>query len=283
MQYKYPAVLTIAGSDSGGGAGIQADIKTIAALGCYATTAITAITVQNTLGVTGIHDIPPAIVRDQIQAVMEDIAPVAVKTGMLHTPALALAVAEALRKWPQVPVVLDPVMVATSGDRLIQEETIEILKTQLFPLATVITPNLDEVAVLTGIQVRDVSSMREAAARLLQTRCQAVLIKGGHLPGKKMYDVLLQQNGEFLLLEADYVPGNNVHGTGCTMSSAIAAYLAQEQTLATAVSNAKAYITAAIAAGADVVTGKGHGPLNHFYKPVPTIKYEMERTSLAGY
>lgn len=273
MQYRYASVLTIAGSDSGGGAGIQADIKTISALGCYAASAVTAITVQNTLGVSGIHDIPPDIVQAQIHAVMQDIAPAAIKIGMLRTAGTAAAVAEALQHYPQVPVVLDPVMVASSGNRLMNEETITLLRRSLFPLATLVTPNLDEAAVLTGNAVTKLEEMEAAAKIILGSGCQAVLIKGGHLAGEKLHDLLLQQNG-VQVFTADYIDSRNTHGTGCTLSSAIAAYLAQGQTVADAVAHAKNYITTAIEAGKDVITGKGRGPLNHFVQPVPLKRFE---------
>lgn len=275
-QFRYPAVLTIAGSDSGGGAGIQADIKTMSALGCYATSAITAITVQNTLGVTGIHAVPADIVRGQIIAVMDDIQPAAIKTGMVHSAELAEMLATVLPMYAQVPVVLDPVMISTSGHRLIEQETIALLQQRLFPLAAIITPNLDEAAVLCGKKLNNLEDMKQAAATLLQFGSKAVLVKGGHLKSDKVYDVYKEAGGTELVLESDWLPGNNVHGTGCTLSSAIASYLALGNSMQQAVQLAKAYISKAIAAGSDVVTGKGNGPLNHFFQPQPLYKYEME-------
>lgn len=275
-QYRYAAVLTIAGSDSGGGAGIQADIKTMSALGCYATSAITAITVQNTLGVTGIHSVPADIVRGQVDAVMTDIQPQAIKIGMVHSAALAVTLADALGAYPEVPVVLDPVMISTSGHKLIEDETINLLKERLFPLAALITPNLDEAAVLCGRPLQSVEDMKQAADLLLQTGCSAVLIKGGHLKGEKVYDVYKSFEGEELVLESDWIESRNVHGTGCTLSSAIASYLALGNGLQQSVMLAKAYITEAIAAGSNVVTGKGSGPLNHFFQPQQLQKYAME-------
>jgi len=274
--YRYAAVLTIAGSDSGGGAGIQADIKTMSALGCYATSAITAITVQNTMGVTGIHSVPAAIVRGQVDAVMTDIQPAAIKIGMVHSAELAVTLAEALVAYPEVPVVLDPVMISTSGHKLIEDDTVALLREKLFPLAALITPNLDEAAVLYGKPLHSLEEMKQAADNLLQTGCRAVLIKGGHLKGEKVYDVYKDVEGEELVLENDWIESNNVHGTGCTLSSAIASYLALGNTLLQAVQLAKNYITNAIAAGRDVVTGKGHGPLNHFFQPQQLQKYAME-------
>lgn len=275
-QYRYAAVLTIAGSDSGGGAGIQADIKTMSALGCYATSAITAITVQNTLGVTGIHSVPAAIVRGQVDAVMTDIQPRAIKIGMVHNAELALTLAETLGAYPEVPVVLDPVMISTSGHKLIEDETIALLKERLFPLAALVTPNLDEAAVLCGQQLRSLDDMKQAADTLLQTGCSAVLIKGGHLKGERVYDVYKDYEGQELVLESAWIDSRNVHGTGCTLSSAIASYLALGNTLQQSVTAAKGYITAAIAAGSDVVTGGGNGPLNHFFQPQQLHKYAME-------
>ncbi|ALJ00788.1 bifunctional hydroxymethylpyrimidine kinase/phosphomethylpyrimidine kinase [Rufibacter tibetensis] len=273
--YTYPAVLTIAGSDSGGGAGIQADLKTFSALGCFGTSAITAITVQNTRGVTGIHSVPPEIVKGQIKAVMEDIKPAAIKIGMVHSPELVQAIAEQLRQYP-VPVVLDPVMVATSGDKLIQDETIQLLQQVLFPLAKVVTPNLDEAQILSGLSIRNVDEMQVAAQKILQTGCGAVLLKGGHLPGPRLYDVFLPQNGHLQVFESEFIQSQNTHGTGCTLSSAIAAYLALGLPLQQAITQARDYVHQAIDQGKDVKTGAGHGPLNHFFHPQPLQKHELE-------
>ncbi len=275
MAFKYPTVLTIAGSDSGGGAGIQADIKTISALGCFAASAITAITVQNTVGVTGIHSVPAEIVRDQIKAVMDDIGPDVIKIGMIHTKELAIIIAETLRQYPTVPVIFDPVMVATSGDKLIEDETIAVLKECLFPLATVVTPNIDEATILSGLVIRNVDDMKEASHRILQTGCQAVLVKGGHLQGETVFDLYIDQSGKELLFKSDYIPTHNVHGTGCTLSAAIAAYRAIGYTIEEAVQHAHIYIHEAIEHGKDVKTGNGNGPLNHFYDPQKLIKHEM--------
>jgi len=276
MTFKYPSVLTIAGSDSGGGAGIQADIKTISALGCFATSAITAITVQNTLGVTGIHSVPAEIVRDQIKAVMDDIGPSVIKIGMIHTKELAIMISEALQQYPTVPVILDPVMVATSGDKLIEDETIAVLKKHLFPLATVVTPNIDEATILSGLMIRNVDDMKEAAHRILQTGCKAVLLKGGHLKGDTVFDLYMDQLGKALLFQSDYIPTQNVHGTGCTLSAAIASYRAIGDAIEEAVQHAHVYIHEAIEQGSDVKTGHGHGPLNHFFNPQKLIKHEIE-------
>lgn len=273
--YTYPAVLTIAGSDSGGGAGIQADLKTFSALGCFGTSAITAITVQNTLGVTAIHSVPTPIVQGQIKAVMEDIKPTAIKIGMVHSPELVLAIAAQLRQYA-VPVVVDPVMVATSGDKLIQEETISLLQQELFPLAEVITPNLDEAQILTGMPIHHVEEMKTAARKMLETGCRSVLVKGGHLPGSRLFDVFLPQLGEVQVFESAAIVTQNTHGTGCTLSSAIAVYLALGFSTSEAITQARSYVYQAIDQGKDVKTGEGHGPLNHFFHPKPLHKNELE-------
>jgi hydroxymethylpyrimidine/phosphomethylpyrimidine kinase len=262
-------VLSIAGSDSGGGAGIQADLKTFAALGCYGMTAITALTAQNTLGVSGIHAVPPAFLKAQIQAVVEDIGVDAVKLGMLHAPEVVEVVAWAIDHYKLPNVVLDPVMVATSGDRLIAEETVQVLVRELFPRACVVTPNLDEAALLVGHAIGGVAALDGAAGELLALGAQAVLLKGGHLPGDEVVDLLVQSNGERLRLSSPRIASRNLHGTGCTLSSAIAAHLALGCELPQAVERARAYVVAAMAAGAEVQVGQGHGPLNHGFAPVP--------------
>ena len=267
---RYARVLSIAGSDSGDGAGIQADLKTCASLGCYGMTAITAITVQNTLGVTGIHSIPLDTVRGQIDAVVQDIGVDAVKIGMLATPEVVGVVADAIRRHKIRNVVLDPVMVATSGDRLIAPETAQVLVKELFPLASVITPNLDEAAMLLGRDIDGIGELDAAVADLLAMGAPAVLLKGGHLSGDLVMDVLGQQgqsHGDYLRLQSQRIATHNGHGTGCTLSSAIASYLAQGLALPEAVTLARQYILGAIEAGADVYTGQGHGPLNHGYAP----------------
>ncbi|HVK93097.1 MAG TPA: bifunctional hydroxymethylpyrimidine kinase/phosphomethylpyrimidine kinase [Noviherbaspirillum sp.] len=275
IPWRYPRVLSIAGSDSGGGAGIQADLKTCSALGCFGMTAITAITAQNTCGVSGIHAIPAAMLASQIDAVASDIGIDAVKIGMLHDPAVVDVVAQAIRRYRWPHVVLDPVMVATSGDRLIAEETLDVLVRELFPLASVVTPNLDEVALLLGRPVQDEDQFEGAARELLQRGAQAVLLKGGHLPGVDVVDLLVQSDASPLRLSSARIDSRNTHGTGCTLSSALACYLALGQPLAEAVRAARAYILQAIAQGADVQTGHGHGPLNHFHTPLPMRKLPL--------
>jgi len=269
-QPRYARVLTIAGSDSGGGAGIQADLKTFAALGCYGMTAITTLTAQNTVGVQGIHAVPPAFLRSQLQSVIEDIGVDAVKIGMLHEPGVVEVVAWAIQHYQLQRVVLDPVMVATSGDRLIADATVRVLVDQLFPLATVITPNLDEASLLLGRPIAAVSDLSGAAQALLSQGARAVLLKGGHLPGDQVVDVLARPGHVDVVLASSRMASRNTHGTGCTLSSAIAAHLALGEPLERAVRAAREYILGAIQAGAGVQVGHGHGPLNHGYSPLAT-------------
>jgi hydroxymethylpyrimidine/phosphomethylpyrimidine kinase len=272
---SYYSVLTIAGSDSGGGAGVQADLKTFSALGCFGTSAITAITVQNTRGVFGIHSIPPAIVHDQIKVVMDDIRPAAIKIGMVHTADLAVAIALAIKDYA-VPVILDPVMVATSGDKLIEDNTIDTLKQKLFPLSHLVTPNVHEAQLLAGISIKNKDDMRRAAREIIKTGCRAVLIKGAHLKGDRLFDVYLDKNGTEEIFESDFVDTDNTHGTGCTLSSAIAAYRATGVEMVEAIAKATQYVHQAIEAGRNIRTGDGHGPLNHFFNPQKMITHVVE-------
>ena len=269
---RYTRVLSIAGSDSGGGAGIQADLKTFAALGCYGMTAITALTAQNTLGVSGIHGVPPEMLKAQLSAVLDDIGVDAVKIGMLHAPDIVRTVARALRHYEVKQVVLDPVMVATSGDRLIAPDTVQVLVDELFPLATVVTPNLDEAALLLGRPIAHADELDAAARDLLALGAKAVLLKGGHLPGDEVADLLVSGDGPAQRLASPRIASRNTHGTGCTLSSAIAAYLALGNPLDQAVAKARSYILQAIAMGANVYTGAGHGPLNHGHAPLALHK-----------
>lgn len=264
---RYCRVLTIAGSDSGGGAGIQADLKTFAALGCYGMSAITALTAQNTVGVQAIHAVPASFLRQQIISVVEDIGVDAVKIGMLHEPGVVEVVAWAIDHFRLRNVVLDPVMVATSGDRLIAAETVEVLVRELFPRACLVTPNLDEAALLLGRPLTTVGDLAPAARDLLALGARAALVKGGHLEGDEVEDLLCVPGAENLRLRSQRIGSRNVHGTGCTLSSAIAAHLALGDDLPAAVRHARAYILRAIEAGASVRTGQGHGPLNHGHQP----------------
>ena len=258
--------LTIAGSDSSGGAGIQADIKTFSALGVYGASVITALTAQNTKGVSAIHDVPPAFVAAQMDAVFSDLSVDAVKIGMLSQPAVIETVAAGLERWRQSQVVLDPVMVAASGDRLLAAEAIDVLKRVLIPRALVITPNLPEAAALLETEVAATEDgMREQAGKLLDLGARAVLIKGGHGSGPFSTDLLVQRSG-VSRYEAKRIATENTHGTGCTLSSAIAAGLAQGLDLEAAVGAAKDYVTAAIAASDELAIGSGHGPVHHFHR-----------------
>jgi len=266
--FEYPPVLSIAGSDSGGGAGIQADLKTFSALGCYGMSAITALTAQNTLGVRAIHGIPPQMVRDQIDAVMEDIGADAVKIGMLHAPEIVMVVAQALDRHALQRVVLDPVMVATSGDALIATPAIEVLVQKLFPRSLVVTPNLDEASLLVGRPLKSEGDMQAAAQEMLAMGANAVLLKGGHLPGDLVCDLLMVKNSAPHWMRAPRIETANTHGTGCTLSSAIAAHLALGATLLQAVEAARDYVRGALQAGATVRTGAGSGPLNHGHAPL---------------
>lgn len=265
----YPVALTIAGSDSGGGAGIQADLKTFSALGVYGTSAITAITAQNTQGVSGVSSVAPEMVCAQIDAIFSDIEVDAVKIGMLHSPEIIRAVSRMLGKYQPRFTILDPVMIATSGDKLIQDDCVNLILTELFPKATLVTPNLDEAEFLTGMKITDTKTLELAGKKLLAYGCKAILMKGGHLPSDEMTDLLIYADGTTLLFSEKKIDSKNTHGTGCTFSSAIAAHLAKGYSLETAVSESKKFITEAIRSGADFQTGKGHGPLNHFFQPIP--------------
>jgi hydroxymethylpyrimidine/phosphomethylpyrimidine kinase len=273
---KYIAVLSIAGSDSGGGAGIQADLKTFSALGCYGTTAITAVTVQNTMGVSDIHPVPVAIIQGQIEAVMQDVAPQAIKIGMVNRPEVVEMLEEVLKNYPDIPIVFDPVMVASSGDRLIENETIELLKEHLFPLSTLLTPNLEEAAIILGHPILNPQEMQLAAKKIQNMGVANVLLKGGHLKGNQLYDVLCEEDDQLHLLRCDRIITHNTHGTGCTLSSAVACELAKGHSLYQAVARARRFIQQALIDGKDVSTGKGHGPLNHFFNPQKMIINELE-------
>ena len=269
LNAHYPRLLSIAGSDSGGGAGVQADLKTFAALGCFGTTAITALTAQNTTGVRAIHAVPLDMLADQIDAVVEDIGVDAVKIGMLHSTPTIETVAAALDRHQLRQVVLDPVMVATSGAALIDPSAISALVRLLFPRVLVVTPNLDEAAVLVGRPLHTEADMADAAQQLLEMGARAVLLKGGHLAGDTVADLFLRAGRPPQWLHAPRIATHNTLGTGCTLSSAIAARLALGDDLAQAVVQARDFVRAALAAGATVRTGAGSGPLNHGFAPQP--------------
>lgn len=263
---SYFRAFTIAGSDSGGGAGIQADLKTFSALGCFGMSAITALTAQNTRVVTGIFPAPPEFIGRQIDAVMDDIGTDAVKIGMLHSPEVIETVADKLSQWQCPNIVLDPVMISKSGDNLLLEDAVQALKTRLVPMAALITPNLPEASVLLGREVETREKMDQAAKDLAGLGCANVLLKGGHLTGQDSCDLLyLSESDQLTELPAVRIDTPNSHGTGCTLSSAICAFLARGFELETAVKNAKEYIHGALKAGAAYTTGKGHGPVHHFY------------------
>lgn len=258
-----PTVITVAGSDPSGGAGIQADLKTFSALGAYGGAVITALTAQNTRGVTGVFPIPGAFVADQLDALFADLDVRAVKTGMLGSPDVVEAVADAARRHGVRHLVVDPVMVATSGDRLVDDATVEAIHDRLLPLATVITPNLPEAAALLGRAAVAPDEAADAADEL-QFRGPAALVKGGHAAGPDAVDVLADDEG-VLMLRAPWVDTKNTHGTGCTLSSAIAVGLAHGRPLRDAVLDAKTYLTDALLAADQLHVGAGHGPVHHFH------------------
>lgn len=263
----YRRVLTIAGSDSGGGAGIQADLKTFAAHGCYGMSVITALTAQNTRGVIGIHPAPVKFVAQQLDAVLSDIGADAVKIGMLFSPALIETVAGKLKEYRVEHIVLDPVMIAASGDKLLQDDAVEALKASLIPLAEIITPNLPEAAVLLGQTDIEESAMADTAKQLAAPGCRNVLVKGGHGRGENSDDYLyLKAEDRIISFPGKRFETRNDHGTGCTLSSAIAARIARGDDIETAVRRAKEYITEAIRAGTAYQIGHGHGPVHHFWK-----------------
>ena len=260
-----PIALTIAGSDSSGGAGIQADLKTFAALGVYGASVITALTAQNTSGVSGIHQVPADFVTAQIDAVLGDLDVKAVKIGMVAQLATIDAIVKAIERWSPKHIVLDPVMVATSGDRLLAADAVEALRTRLIPRASLITPNLPEAAALLDEPVATSEAAIESQGRrLLAMGCPAVLIKGGHGQGTESIDYLVSGNG-VIALAAPRIATKNTHGTGCSLSSAIAAGLAKGEDMETAVRKAKAWVSAAIAAADRLDVGHGHGPIHHFH------------------
>lgn len=253
--------LTIAGSDSGGGAGVQADLKTFAAFGVYGMSAITAITAQNTAGVQGIFELPVEIITEQIKSIMSDIGTDAAKTGMLSSPEIVKAVANSITEFKISNIVVDPVMVAKSGDALLSENARKVVKEILLPLATVITPNLFEAEAILGQSIKTVDEMKSAAAELRKFGCKWVVVKGGHLTGGKEAIDVVYNGSDFYLLSSTFIQTRNTHGTGCTFSSAIAAGLAKGSEPLAAIQRAKEYITKAIESS--LAIGSGHGPTNH--------------------
>ena len=275
---EYRIVLSIAGSDSSGGAGIQADIKTFSALGVYGATAITAITAQNTQGVHAQLALPPQMVHDQIVAVVEDLHTAAIKIGMLANAEVANSVADALEQC-DIPIILDPVIVSTSGHRLLSVEAEEVVKQRLLPLATLITPNIPEMETLANMPIRTGEDKAIAAEHLFGYGVKAILLKGGHEVGDTKSDILFTQTASGIKsthFTAETIPTRNTHGTGCTLSSAIAAYIARGCEVEDAIRHAKEFVTEAIRHGADIATGHGYGPVNHGFNPQKLYIYDIE-------
>jgi len=264
---RYKRALTIAGSDPSGGAGIQADLKTFSACGCYGMSAIVAVVDENTVGVTGVHPVPVDFVTGQIRSVLGDIGADAVKIGMLHSSELIVAVRDTLARYDMTNVVLDPVMVATSGDKLLQDEAVETLQKELIPYVRIITPNIPEAEILLGRKIENQEQLPQMARELSAGGRVSVLLKAGHLSDKLLVDVFYDaEHDEIIRLCSKRLCTLNTHGTGCTLSSAVAAFLARGLDMRDAVRNAKNYIDNAIAAGAEYSIGHGHGPVHHFYK-----------------
>lgn len=261
-----PIALTIAGSDSGGGAGIQADLKTFSALGVFGCSVITSLTAQNTLGVQGVFPVDPMFVQQQIHSVLSDLSVGAIKSGMLANSDIILAVAESLKNYSSIPFILDPVMVATSGDRLLTEESIEYLIKNLFPLASLITPNLHEAAALLDESLAiDINQMKKQGKKIIAMGAKAVLMKGGHADSDCAVDLFITEN-EIQQFSSPRISTKNTHGTGCTLASAIAANIAKGLSLQEAIKKAKDYLFGALSAADKLQIGKGSGPVHHFYQ-----------------
>lgn len=268
------SVLTIAGFDGSGGAGIQADTKTISAHGCYATNVLTALPIQNTQGVKNIYEIPTEAIREQIQSILEDIYPDAIKIGMVHSVELVNIISEELKDYKN-PIVYDPVMVATSGHRLIKEETIAACVEKLFPLATLITPNLDEASVLVNHKIDSTELMLSYGETIMNLGCQNLLLKGGHLEQEEIVSYLFQKNQSVQTYTSQKIVTKNTHGSGCSLSSTIASNLALGFSLSESVELAQKYIEQAILGSKDLTIGKGNGPLNHLFNPQKLKTYDI--------
>lgn len=276
LRKTYPVVLSIAGSDSSGGAGIQADLKTFSALGVYGATAITAITAQNTQGVHAQFALSPRLVHDQIIAVVDDLQPSFVKIGMLSNVDIVEAVAEALSKY-SIPLILDPVMVSSTGHRLLSVDAQEVVKNRLIPMSLLVTPNIPEMEALTNISVDTYEHKVQAAKSLFEYGAKAILLKGGHEEGEQKSDILFtssQSEIETTIFTSETIHTRNTHGTGCTLSSAIAAFMARGCSVVEAIDKAKRFVTEAIRSGADIVIGHGIGPVNHGFNPKQMMVYE---------
>lgn len=258
---KVPRAMTIAGSDSGGGAGIQADLKTFAAMGVYGISVLTAITAQNTLKVTDVMELPVSLIKSQIDTVLSDIGTDVIKTGMLSSAAVIFTVAEKIKEYNLINLVVDPVMVAKGGDRLLREDAVDSLRTLLIPLARVVTPNIPEAEALTGRKIKNIDDARYAATEIVSMGAEAVVVKGGHLSGPAT-DILFD-GSKTLVFTSDRISTTSLHGTGCTFASATAAGLAKGLSVRGAVEQAKTYVTKAIQNAHPI--GLGHGPLNHFF------------------
>ena len=261
----FPSVLSIAGFDGSGGAGIQADIKTISALGGYATTVLTALPVQNTMGVKSIFAIPPKVVQEQLETIAEDISPCAIKIGMVYNAKLIEIIADFLNQFPEIPVVFDPVMASTSGEKLFSEETNELFVKKLFPKISILTPNLDEAFLLTNQNIQSVEDMEKAGELILDMGVQSLLLKGGHLEGNQLTSLFFDTNKNIHRFDTRKIHSRNTHGTGCTLSSAIATYLALGKIPLEAVTLAQDYVYKAIFYAKDITWGKGNGALHHFF------------------
>ena len=278
QQKSYPIVLSIAGSDSSGGAGIQADLKTFSSLGVYGATAITAITAQNTQGVHSQFALPPQLVYDQIVAVIDDLRPSFIKIGMLANADIVLAVAKALSHY-SIPIILDPVIVSSSGHRLLSLEAQEVLKQKLLPISTLITPNIPEMQALTSMSLTSFSDKEKAAQHLMDYGVNAILLKGGHEESNTKTDILFTKSANGIqssTFSADTISTQNIHGTGCTLSSAITAFMARGLDMHQAISHAKDYITQAITAGANIKIGHGFGPVNHGFNPLKMLIHDIK-------
>lgn len=269
----YVKTLTIAGSDSGGGAGIQADIKTMSALGCYASSVVTAVTAQNTQQVYCIQNIETKVVEAQLHAVLTDLRPDAIKIGMTGSAENMVSIAKTLSEAREIPLIIDPVMVSTSGNKLMDDGAIDTFTEHLLPIATLLTPNIPEAEALAGMRIASEADADKVAKAILNRGCRALLIKGGHLEGKTKSDRLyFADNREPMVFNAETIVSRNTHGTGCTLSSAICAFTARGLPIEEAVARAKHYVSDAIRMGADVEIGNGHGAVNHFYNPEKLIK-----------
>lgn len=271
-EYTYPSALTIAGFDGSGGAGIQADIKTFSALGCYATSVLTALPIQNTQGVQAVYPIPDQAVKEQIEAILDDILPHAIKIGMVSTPLLVETITTTLAKYPKIPLVFDPVMVASSGHKLVLDATITTIVEKLFPITDLVTPNMDEAAVLAEMEIHNLDDMYIAGDKILELGAKAVLLKGGHLHSSNITSLYFDTSGVVRAYESEKLQTNNTHGTGCTLSSAITGFLARGFSMDESITRGSSYTHEAIKNGMDVAIGKGKGPLNHFFAPEKTIK-----------